>query len=73
MKKSNHALLKRFGSNLRKERNKRGLSQETVANKAQISRNFMGMVERGERNITITNVDSIAKAMGMDRADLMRF
>lgn len=33
----------------------------------------MGMVERGERNITITNVDSIAKAMGMDRADLMRF
>lgn len=71
--KSNPALLKRFGSNLRKERLKRNLSQETVANKAQISRNFMGMVERGERNITITNVDSIAKAMGMDRADLMRF
>ncbi len=58
---------------MRKERHKRGLSQETVANKAQISRNFMGMVERGERNITITNVDSIAKAMGMERADLMRF
>lgn len=71
--KSNHSLLKRFGSNLCKERLKRGLSQEVVANRASISRNFMGMVERGERNITITNVDSIAKAMGMDRTDLMRF
>ncbi|MBU0537572.1 MAG: helix-turn-helix domain-containing protein [Bacteroidetes bacterium] len=70
---SSKAVLKRFGANLRKERLKRDLSQEALASRAKISRNFIGMVERGERNMTITKVDSVAQAMGMNRWDLMRF
>lgn len=48
---------KRFGKAVRKERLKLELSQERLAEKAGVHRTYIGMIERGEKNITITNAE----------------
>jgi transcriptional regulator with XRE-family HTH domain len=55
----------KFGEKLRKERIKRGLSQEKLAELADLNRNYIGMIERAERNVTLMNIAKIAKAMKM--------
>lgn len=68
-----HPLLKSFGRRLKQERLDAGLSQEQLAMKAKLSRNFIGMLERGERNITILSVDKIAKVLKVKSKDLLDF
>ena len=63
-------LIKRFGKRVRDERLKRGLSQEKLAEKAKVHRTYIGMIERGEKNITLTNIEKIAKALGLRVNDL---
>jgi transcriptional regulator with XRE-family HTH domain len=58
-------ILKKFGQRVRDERLKRGLSQEALAEKAGVHRTYIGMIERAEKNITLTNVEKIAKALGL--------
>ena len=53
-----------FSQNVRKARTARGLSQEDLAELADLHRNYVGGVERGERNISIDNMERIAKALG---------
>ncbi len=62
----------RFGKKVREERQKRGLSQERLAVKAGVHRTYIGMIERAEKNITLENIDKIAKALGMPIEDLFR-
>jgi transcriptional regulator with XRE-family HTH domain len=66
------SLRKNFATNLRREREARGLSQESLAHEAGLHRTYVGSVERGERNISIDNVERLAKALGVEPADLMR-
>jgi transcriptional regulator with XRE-family HTH domain len=66
------SLRKNFAANLRREREARGLSQESLAHEAGLHRTYVGSVERGERNISIDNVERLAKALGVEPADLMR-
>lgn len=61
----NTVLLKRFGKRVHDERIKRGLSQERLGELAKVHRTYVGMIERGEKNITLTNIDKIAKALGL--------
>ena len=49
------------------------MSQERLAELADLNRNFIGMVERGETNITVKNLESISKAFEMDIKELFNF
>ena len=61
----------RFGKRLRELRTEAGLSQEKLAAKAGMARNFVSMVETGQRNVTLATVEKLAKALACRMADLM--
>lgn len=61
----NLGLSKEFGARVRKLRNVLGLSQEKLAEKAGVHRTYIGMIERGEKNITLSNIEKIASALGV--------
>lgn len=48
-----------------------GISQERMAAEAGLDRAFVGTLERGQRNISIDNIELIAKAIGMPAHELM--
>ena len=60
-----------FSQNVRKARLAKGLSQEDLAELASLHRNYIGGVERGERNISIDNMEKLAKALGSTIAKLV--
>ena len=60
----------RFGSTLRKLRDERGYSQEKLAERAGLHRNYIGGVERGERNVGLENIVKLAKALAVPPKDL---
>lgn len=54
-----------FAENLQKQRKARGISQEKLAELAELHRTYIGSVERGERNISIDNMERLARALGV--------
>ncbi|WP_211333028.1 helix-turn-helix domain-containing protein [Pseudorhodoferax soli] len=56
--------------NLLSLRRARGLSQEALAFEAQLHRTFVAHVERRARNISLDNVEALAKALNVSMADL---
>jgi predicted transcriptional regulator len=54
-----------FAENLRQTRKAQGISQEKLAELAELHRTYIGSVERGERNITIDNMERLARALGV--------
>lgn len=74
MKKASHTdLTEKLGQKIRIERMKRKMSQEKLAELAELNRNFIGMVERGESNITVKNLENISKAFDMEIKELFNF
>ena len=64
-------ILELFGQNVRKLRVERGLSQEQLADKAGLHRTYIGMIERAEKNITLCNIEKIAKALDVNVKDFL--
>jgi len=62
----------RFGKAVRKRRLAAGLSQEELAGRAGIHRNYAGEIARGQRNIAILNMTRLARALNVSLASLMR-
>jgi transcriptional regulator with XRE-family HTH domain len=62
---------RRFGINLRRNREALGLSQEDLAETAGLHRTYIGSVERGERNVSIDNMERLSAAVGKEIQDLL--
>lgn len=60
------------GKTIREERLAKGLSQEELADEAELHRTYIGSVERGERNVSLDNIVAIAHALDLKPADLLR-
>jgi len=65
--------LVKFGEKVRKERIKRGFSQEQLAELAGVHRTYIGMIERAEKNITLANIEKVAKALELSPHALLCF
>lgn len=61
-----------FAVNLRRARLAKGFSQEELAAKAGLHRNYVGSVERNEKNISIDAIERLADALGSSLIDLLR-
>lgn len=59
-----------FGRRVQELRKERNLSQEQLADLAGVHRTYIGMIERAEKNITLCNIEKIAKALKVDIKDL---
>ncbi len=66
----NSLLLKKFGKRVRQLRNERGISQERLGELAKVHRTYVGMIERGEKNITLTNIEKLSVALKVKITDL---
>ena len=64
-------ILIKFGNKVREERIKLHLSQEALADKANVHRTYIGMIERAEKNITLENIQKIARALDLPLDKLM--
>jgi transcriptional regulator with XRE-family HTH domain len=64
-------ILIKFGQRVRNERLKKSLSQEKLAASAGVHRTYIGMIERGEKNITLINIQKIAVALDLSIDSLM--
>ena len=54
-------------------RHKQGVSQEELGRRAGLHRTYIGMLERGEKNVTLMNLQKLAKAFGVSISDLTDF
>ena len=63
-------ILRLFGERLRELRTERNLSQERLAELAGLDRNYIGQIERAERNVALVNIVRIAKALGIAPGEL---
>ena len=70
--KANRDLLKKIGDNIRKARAKTDLSQEDLALESELDRTYISSVERGERNISIDNIERLAKALECQVIELLK-
>lgn len=65
-------ILLKFGNKVRTERHKQNMSQEEFSDLVGVHRTYIGMIERGEKNITLENIQKISKALNLKIEDLLK-
>jgi transcriptional regulator with XRE-family HTH domain len=63
--------LERLGAELRARRLECRLTQDELAAKAGLHRNFIGLIERGERNLTVLSLEAITDVLGVTMAEVL--
>lgn len=62
----------RFGQRIHELRIQRRLPQDALASRAQVHRNYLSDVERGKRNVSLRIIEKLAKALGVEIAELFK-
>lgn len=62
----------RFGARIHAMRIERRLPQDVLASRAQVHRNYISEMERGKRNVSLRIIERLAKALGVEIAELFR-
>ncbi len=65
-------IVKIVGERIRAYRNKLGLSQETLAEKAELHSTYIGQLERGEKNATLESIEKVCKALNVPPEVLLK-
>ncbi|WP_025733952.1 helix-turn-helix domain-containing protein [Carnimonas nigrificans] len=71
MRKPSEEITTTLARNIRRLRSNQGLSQEQLADKSGLHRTYIGAVERGERNISLSSLEVIASALCVDVPSLL--
>ena len=61
---------KQVGERVRVLREKKGISQEALASVCNLHRTYIGLIERGERNLSLVTVEKIAEGLGVQVSEL---
>jgi len=69
----NNDIKQKLGKRIKDLRVEQGFSQEELAGKSLLHRTYISDIERGERNVSIENVERIAKALNIDPSELLKF
>ena len=64
------SILEQFGVKVRKYRLKKNLSQEKLAEIADLHRTYIGQIECGKRNVALKNIYKLAKGLNISAKDL---
>lgn len=71
MSDTSSSLRATLAENLRHFRKTQGYSQEEMANLCELHRTYIGSVERGERNVSLSTLEVLAKALGVSVPELL--
>ncbi len=66
-------ILHQFGNRVKVLRTQNKLTQEQFAQKTGLHKNYIGMIERGERNPSLINIEVIAKGLEISISELMKY
>lgn len=71
VRKAGKRLTSVLAANLRSHRRRMQLSQEALAERCGLHRTYVGSVERGERNVTLSSLEVLARALGVSVPELL--
>lgn len=66
-------VLRQFGRNVKAERVRKGFTQETLAEKMNVNREYISKIERGIQNMSLKKIAALANVIGADINDILRF
>lgn len=64
-------IVQNLAKRVREIRDRKGISQERLGELAGLHRTYIGMIERAEKNITLVNLDKLARALGVKPSSLL--
>lgn len=70
--KQKNPIQAKFGSRIRELRQNKGLSQESFAHLCNLDRTYISGIERGVRNVSLLNIEIIAKALELSISELFK-